>query len=369
MTTSGFEPTKDDAYDAVESQSTPTTENTEKASRLIEFPGVSRNSVPGWRKEVADRVREAQERRAREAAAEAELSLTHENDRSSPQLELLPQAEVPPMNPLVAAALKRIERAYVNPQPAMAHSVRQSRMAAVAYATEDAFPELAAAPLEAPMTTSPTLLDSSTDQLEQSSVVENHPVEIEKTHNLVVVPPAPAAVEPSPLRPVVTKKPRRVISDDHNSPALNYLDSVSTTIHPEDLTNRAPAWRRIFAGLIDLMTLFIPFAFALGVQGTGLTWQNIQLLSIVAGTFLVVNFLYSTINTALTGRTLGMRLMSLKVVDERTGLIPTGSQSAGRALLFNMALLTAGVLFGYALLDPDRRTAHDKFTRTAVIRT
>src|SRR3982751_3661189 len=43
-----------------------------QASRLIEFPGVTRRSVPEWRKELSARVREVQERRVREAAAEAE---------------------------------------------------------------------------------------------------------------------------------------------------------------------------------------------------------------------------------------------------------------------------------------------------------
>src|SRR6266550_4637711 len=35
------------------------------ASRLIEFPGVTRRAVPQWRKELSERVREVQERRAR----------------------------------------------------------------------------------------------------------------------------------------------------------------------------------------------------------------------------------------------------------------------------------------------------------------
>ena len=41
-------------------------------SRLIEFPGVTRRAVPQWRKELSERVREVQERRAREAASERE---------------------------------------------------------------------------------------------------------------------------------------------------------------------------------------------------------------------------------------------------------------------------------------------------------
>jgi len=43
----------------------------EKKSTLIEFPGVTRNSVPEWRKELSERVRVAQEKRARDAAREA----------------------------------------------------------------------------------------------------------------------------------------------------------------------------------------------------------------------------------------------------------------------------------------------------------
>src|SRR6266851_1482703 len=41
-------------------------------TRLIEFPGVSRKKVPQWRRELGERVREVQQRRAREAALEAE---------------------------------------------------------------------------------------------------------------------------------------------------------------------------------------------------------------------------------------------------------------------------------------------------------
>src|ERR1041384_8545557 len=85
---------------------------TERKSTLIEFPGVSRNSMPEWRKEISERVREVQERRAREAAREAaEAERQRATEVSDPpQLELLPRTESPAMNPLVAAALKRIER-------------------------------------------------------------------------------------------------------------------------------------------------------------------------------------------------------------------------------------------------------------------
>jgi hypothetical protein len=49
-------------------------------------------------------------------------------------------------------------------------------------------------------------------------------------------------------------------------------------------------------------------------------------------------------------------------------LIPTGKQCGERALIFTSSLLTAGILLAYALVDPDKRAMHDKFTRTAVIK-
>src|SRR5436853_7918486 len=85
----------------------------EKKSTLIEFPGVSRSSVPEWRKELSERVREVQEGRAREAAREAAEAERRRLDATSnrPQLELLPPAQMPAMNPLGAAARQRVERA------------------------------------------------------------------------------------------------------------------------------------------------------------------------------------------------------------------------------------------------------------------
>ena len=126
MTTSEIQPSVVDADALTEPQIEHTESEPEPSkSRLIEFPGVSRSSMPEWRKELAERVREAQDRRAREAAAEAELGITSD-DRSTPQLELLPQAEVPPMNPIVAAALRRIERAHtVSGSMAHARAVNQ----------------------------------------------------------------------------------------------------------------------------------------------------------------------------------------------------------------------------------------------------
>lgn len=328
----------------------------ERKSTLIEFPGISRNSVPEWRKELSERVREVQERRAREAAqeaAEAERKRA-EASANAPQLELLPPTETPAMNPLVAAALKRIERAH---QSASVET-RQPRSAlatAVAYAPEREENIMNE-------TVPPTI------QLEfepEPPAADPPPPAIEKSH-LVIVPPPPSESVVVKAEPAVP--PKRLIRDDPNDPALNYLDSIRRNVRVDDLSSRsASAFRRVVSAIVDLIfcgVLTSPIAGAFYLSGSNL--QDTRALAVLAGALVVVTFLYLTLATALTGRTLGMRLLSLRVIDTKTGLIPTGGQSIGRSFFYLLSLPTVvGILF--ALISREGYTAHDRFTRTAVV--
>jgi uncharacterized RDD family membrane protein YckC len=308
-----------------------------QASKLIEFPGVTRSTVPQWRKELSERVREVQEKRAREEALEL-TTLKSEFSDTAPQLELLPQAEAPEVNPLVAAALRRIERAH---EPGTFHSNDYSS-AAVAYAE--------------PITTAEPVSESG------ASLEVPEYEEPKQAHNLVVVPPPPVVEPPPPI------KPRRMIGDV-NDPALNYLDSVPTTVRFETSGHKpASIIARFVSALVDLIVVVVlctPFAAALELINTN--WQNPRVWVLAAGVFSVVGFLYFTISTALTGRTFGLKLLCLRIVDARTGLIPTGTQSAGRALIYLASLLILGLTSVFALINPERLTAHDKLTRTAVV--
>jgi uncharacterized RDD family membrane protein YckC len=326
-----------------------------RKSKLIEFPGANRNSIPEWRKELSERVREVQERRAREAleAADAEGKEAPTTE-IPPQLELLPPAEVPAMNPLVAAALRRIERAH---QPVMAEG-RQGRAAtAVAYAPQLEESE----PME--MVQSELIEEFNLDQQLAVAELEQEIAPVEKPHNLVVVPPV--EIPELPVRPA----PTRLILDDPNDPALNYLDSIAKNICIDELVhNRASAFRRLVCAFLDLLicaALTAPIAFA--IETTGNNLRDPRTIAVVAGCFLLVTFFYLTLTTALTGRTLAMRLLSLRVIDCKTGLIPTGGQSIGRSFIYLLSLATAGLGIMFAVVSRDGSTAHDHFTRTAVI--
>ena len=328
------------------------TARTEKRSTLIEFPGVSRNSVPEWRKELSERVREVQEKRARETAREAAEAERRRMEAAinPPQLELLPPAQMPAMNPLVAAALKRIERAHQT-APAQDHQPVNTMASAVAYAPQREENDM-----------SDTVLPDPPLAFEPE-VAEVEPEEIpEKPHHLAVVP-VTETVAPK-IEP--RKPPKRVIVE--NDPALNYLDAISRSVRVDDLSaNSASVFRRLVCALLDLVfCAILSSPIALAMQLTGSNLQEPRVIAVLAGSVVVVTFLYLTLMTALTGRTWAMRLLSLRVIDTKTGLIPTGGQSIGRSIFYLLSLATGiGILF--ILLSREGYTVHDRFTRTAVI--
>lgn len=347
---------------------------------LIEFPGPARQALPEWRKELGERVREVQERRAREASLEGEAPAELMNDevKSQRPLELLSKPSIPPTNPLVAAALRRIERAHTHSQfsgntavaTAAAYDEQQAFDLGLADASEDAF----AVTAEEASGTEETEITARPEKIHKLTVVS---APVITTFEEESVPILEASVEasiapvedPPPLEiPKPTVKPKRLIRD--NDPALNYLDSVPTALVVETAQVRsAPVFFRMFSALMDFIVVCILAAPVVAmIKLTELQWQNPRVIAFAAGTLLVAIFLYLTLSIALTGRTLAMRLFALRVVDARTGLIPTGAQSAGRAVFYIMSIAIAGLGLMYMFVDRERRTAHDRFTRTAVVR-
>ena len=95
--------------------------------------------------------------------------------------------------------------------------------------------------------------------------------------------------------------------------------------------------------MTDLVIVFLFSSPVLAlIKLTSLEWRDPKVIGFTVLTFMVVGFLYLTVSITFTGRTVGLKLFSLRVVDARTGPIPTGSQSAGRALVYMLSLASAG---------------------------
>ncbi len=106
---------------------------------------------------------------------------------------------------------------------------------------------------------------------------------------------------------------------------------------------------------------------AAAFQAASTDWSEPRAVALMIGIVATTMFAYFTVSIALTGRTLGMRLLSVRTIDARTGLIPTGGQAIKRALSYIFSLALFGLGLAFALVDRDHRTLHDRFSNTIVV--
>jgi uncharacterized RDD family membrane protein YckC len=162
-----------------------------------------------------------------------------------------------------------------------------------------------------------------------------------------------------------------VISENVEDLALSYLDTCLSVpaLGCDTRKDVAGLTRRIFAGTLDLLLIGVMASpVAAAIEFSGSDWFDPRIIGLMTGVTIVTMFAYLTLSIALTGRTPGMRLLSLRTIDLRTGLIPTGGQSIKRSLGYILSLALFGLGLVYALIDRDSRTVHDRLSNTIVIR-
>ncbi len=359
-----------------ETNATPPRTTVQASSTLLEFPGVSRASRPQWRKDLSERVREIQERRSREAATDFEeavqgqVAQVADGAVAAPQLGLVPPQDPPAVNPIVAAALKRLERARQSSptMPRARASMGGAAAAAIARVTEEQYQTEAnpttlqtSVPVAVPVVSpSEPLKDEKTSQAKSTETV--------REHSLVVVPAQPATKIAAPASKPQTKRVIPEVFEDNQT--VDSEDTLTDAVTSEELyDDRAPVFSRIAGSAIDLLVVaFASSPFAAIIELTNGNWSDWRVVASMGSIVLIVMFLYLTASTALAGRTWGMSLISLRAVDADTGLPPTTKQSVGRAVLYIASLITLGLGILYALFDAEGRTLHDRLSGTAVVR-
>ncbi len=343
----------------------------QSSSTLIEFPGVSR-ARPQWRKDLSERVREIQERRARDAGHDTEEAFRRPvqqqtADAVAPQLGLVPQPDTPAMNPIVAAALKRLERARqpTPPMPRARATMGGAAAAAVARVAEDQYqPETRQVAPQPPVVAATPALAPA-----QPAEEEKPKPETARERPLVVVPAQPAKKVPAVESKPQTK--RAAVSETTVEKSAKSIDEelLKSDSEAEFYDDRAPVLGRLAASVIDLLVVaFASSPFAAIIELTNGNWADWRVVASMGGIVLVVMFLYLTAATALAGRTWGMSLVSLRAVDAETSLPPTTGQAVLRALFYILSLVTLGLGLVYALFDAEGRAAHDHFSGTIVVR-
>src|SRR5438067_13444633 len=239
-------------------------QDTGGSSRLIEFPGTGRVK-PEWRKQLSQRVREVQERKAREAAEE--LAAAQEAGLvscalPSGQLELVPDLEQTVMNPIVSKVLERLERARRTDYPL------GSSDGAVAL---DEVPD---------------------NDLAMEAITEvnaDDPKALEMRHKLTIVAPVQTESEPP------SRKPVRVIADDVEDTALSYIEKpLSIKAFDSEVRDHNPGFfRRGVAGILDLIFIaLLATPFAALIEFADANWADRRTIGFMAGASLFLMFAY-----------------------------------------------------------------------------
>ena len=137
----------------------------------------------------------------------------------------------------------------------------------------------------------------------------------------------------------------------------------------EEADDYAPLSIRFNAGLFDLiigsflsLILIAPFAISGG------TWFTFGGVSAFLATTAIVMFIYLTTTIGFYGRTFGMRLFSLEVVDIEGEEYPTMHQAAVSSAVYLLSLFFCGVGFLTVFFNEESRAAHDLVSKTIVVK-
>lgn len=136
-----------------------------------------------------------------------------------------------------------------------------------------------------------------------------------------------------------------------------------------EIDDCAPLAMRFNSGLFDLIIgLFVSLLLLVPFMSFGGEWFGLAGILAFAATTSIVMFLYLTTAVALYGRTLGMKLFSLEIIDIEGEEYPTIHQAAVSSSVYLITLVFGGVGFLTLFFNDEGRAAHDIISRTIVVK-
>jgi uncharacterized RDD family membrane protein YckC len=371
------------------------------SSTLIEFPRSGRTPVPAWRKELSERVREVQARKAREAELEEEFveqPFLPMEDEATPALGLVPAPEV---NPIVARALERIDNARRTVIVSRSNGGAALAMAPAMDEPAELIAPLPMWPMPAPEPIAEEEIETvaevaaKAEAVAEFAIIEPSIVPKPQQRALVEIEPLPATTIAEPVEavelvfpevaPYAVKAPLPVIAaqtptarassalglDDLAGEATDPTPVFQLRRHDEPIVDESASSLsvRAVAGVLDLMlVVFATSPFAAVIELMGGDWSNVRVWGSLLAITGIVLVLYQACAVALSGRTWAMSLFSLRVADAEFGSYPNFKQSLVRSFVFLFSTATAGLPFLFAFFNRDRQTAHDRLSGTTVVR-
>jgi uncharacterized RDD family membrane protein YckC len=362
---------------------TATTEIASKATSptLVEFHNKNA-AIPEWRLQLQNVVRQRQEREAMEVETEAAQPVQLiTNGANALKAEPVPEPVVyQHKNPTLNSALERIEKSRQQflekemptvESPAPPLKANKNYPFYIAPKTSDAVSKLAEINPPVNSFAKPKLATSLRNEKEKLD-----------TNKLPPIPkPAPIATSFESY-PVISDEIKPVAEEileaeiKSNKTPVNKIepieineDAAAEEIEIEEFDDNASFAMRFNAGLFDLIigsftSLFLLSPFML----LGGNWLSTAGAFAFLATCAVVMFVYQTTAIGLYGRTFGMRLFSLEIIDIETEDFPSLHQAAVSSAVYLLSLALAGCGFISVFFNEDKRAVHDLLSGTIVIK-
>lgn len=337
-------------------------------------------SVPDWRLHLQNSVRQ---RKSEPPAVDGPPVIQKQLVTNGAAAMKAQYVEVPEAadhsNPRVANALKRIEdsrkrflpgemRAPAEPAPSPGSSLRNYPFNVVSRSADTA-PRPNAAPATINTPPKPRLVSSM--RIEKKKYDTNKLPPIRETVEPVEEKPAPAMRPEVPVSVSLKVEPPELpVKFELPKAELPVIDlPIEDDEIYEEIDDLAPLSTRFLAGLFDL--IFAGFATAivlspLLVSGTSLA--TLPGILAIAAAFGIVMFVYLTLAVGYRGRTIGMRLFSLEIVDAEENEYPTLHQAAVNSAVFILTMPFLGISFVPAFINEERRAAHDLISGTVLVK-
>jgi len=96
-------------------------------------------------------------------------------------------------------------------------------------------------------------------------------------------------------------------------------------------------------------------------------WFSISGLAAFCGVWATTLFIYMTLAIGMYGKTLGMRMFGLELIDAEANDYPTFHQAAVRSAVFLLALPFLGAGFLPMIFNEEQRAAHDLAAGTIIV--
>ena len=355
---------------------------------LVEFH--SKNAaIPEWRLQLQNTVRQRQGRSTTETAKMDEpvqKTKLVTNGAVALKVETIEKAEESDndriKNPTLASALQRI---------------KQSRLQFLKEEEEEIKP-ITALPAPAPNKNYPFHIAGKTNSTKAKKSSKNVSSNLPSKPNPVVslkddakhldtnkLPPLP---KPTKIAESFKKSPATIVKEEtkieekieiaeevkekvkiETKPVETEKTALIEESEIEETDDYAPIAMRFNAGLFDFIigsfsTLLLLSPFML----FGESWATLSGIAAFVAVCAVVMFIYLTTAVGMYGKTFGMRLFSLEVIDIEDEDYPTLHQAAVSSSLYLASLALFGIGFLTLFYNEEKRAAHDIVSGTIVVK-